>query len=107
MLEKQKEWCQNKVEKGKKWLKKNNTKLAFGAGVSVTAAVCIAKSIYDQNRDCEVLVSQDDKDLILSMGRFNKLGNWKNEQRYRFSKADHMFENLVEAVNEVTTDSEK
>lgn len=107
MLEKQKKWCQNKVEKGKKWIEKNRTMLAFGAGISVATTVCIIKNIYVQNRDCSVLVSQDDNNLILSMGRFNKLGNWKNEQIYTFSKADHVFENLIEAVNKVTTESKK
>ena len=48
MLEKQKEWCQNKVEKGKKWVKDHK----FGIGCTVGGAsavllIMIAKKIME------------------------------------------------------------
>lgn len=36
MLEKQKEWCQNKVEKGKKWIKDHQLEIGYGLGVAAT-----------------------------------------------------------------------
>lgn len=47
MLEKQKEWCQNKVEKGKKWVKDH--KFGIGCAVGGASAVLltmIAKKDY-------------------------------------------------------------
>lgn len=48
MLEKQKEWCQNKVEKGKKWVKDH--KFGIGCAVGGASAVLltmIAKKIIE------------------------------------------------------------
>lgn len=48
MLEKQKEWCQNKVEKGKKWVKDH--KFGIGCAVGGASAVLltmIAKKIME------------------------------------------------------------
>ena len=39
MLEKQKEWCQNKVEKGKAWIEDH--KLVVGCAVGVTSTVLL------------------------------------------------------------------
>lgn len=41
MLEKQKEWCQNKVEKGKKWVKDHK----FGIGCAVGGASAVLLTI--------------------------------------------------------------
>lgn len=39
MLEKQKEWCQNKVEKGKAWIE--NHRLVIGCAVGATSTVLL------------------------------------------------------------------
>lgn len=39
MLEKQKEWCQNKVEKGKKWVKDHKFWIGYGVGIASMVAV--------------------------------------------------------------------
>lgn len=39
MLEKQKKWCQNKVEKGKKWVNDNKFALGCAAGSIETLGI--------------------------------------------------------------------
>ena len=54
MLEKQKEWCQNKVEKGKKWVKKNKDALILGAGCATTTAVLLGIEKLLENKQAGI-----------------------------------------------------
>ena len=95
MLEKQKEWCQNKVEKGKKWVKKNKDALIFGAGCATTTAVLLGIEKLLENKQAGIAFSHIENadgswsdDFGVETYGVNRFGKVNRGNRVQFPQED-------------------
>lgn len=105
MLEKQKEWCQNKVEKGKKWLKKNKGAIGFGLGAATISALYLLAEKLDEPTGGIITFTrqlEDDKpDVMVGVHYKNRLGKVKNPMSIRYGYADPELKELCDNLNEI------
>lgn len=105
MLEKQKEWCQNKAEKGKKWLKKNKGAIGFGLGAATISALYLLAEKLDEPKEGGIAFtrrSEDDKPgIIASVYYKNRFGKEKNPMSLQYDYADTALKKLCDNLNEV------
>lgn len=78
MLEKQKEWCKEKTEKGKNWIKKNKFSVGFIAGCTVTTLSIFAITKLIEPKEIELQTgSNDDLDqpnFLIRVAGFDRIG---------------------------------
>ena len=105
MLEKQKEWCQNKVEKGKKWLKKNKGAIGFGFGAATMTALYLLAEKLDESKGGNITFTrrlEDDKpDIMASVYYKNRFGKEKNPLNIQYGYADSELKELCDNLNEI------
>lgn len=105
MLEKQKEWCQNKVEKGKRWLKKNKGAIGFGLGAATMTALYLLAEKLDEPKSGYINFTRrlgDDKpDIIANVYYGNCFGKAKNPLNIRYGYADPELKELCDNLNQV------
>lgn len=105
MLEKQKEWCQNKVEKGKKWLKKNKGAIGFGLGAATMTALYLLAEKLDEPKGGNIIYTrrlEDDKpNMMASVYYKNRFGKEKNLLNIRYSYTYRGLKELCDNLNEI------
>ena len=105
MLEKQKEWCQNKVEKGKKWFKKNKGAIGFGLGAATVSALYLLAEKLDEPKSGSITYTrcfEDDKpDIMAKVYYENRFGKWKNPLNIQYGYTDPELKELCDNLNEV------
>lgn len=105
MLEKQKEWCQNKVEKGKKWLKKNKGAIGFGLGAATISALYLLAKKLDEPKEGVITFTrrlEDDKpDIIASVYYKNRFGKEKKPTNIQYDYASTELKELCDNLNEI------
>ena len=70
MFEKQKEWCKDKVEKGKDWVRKNKFFLGYATGVVATIGGCFVldKILEPKEKIGQVYRGDFDKGGLIDFG---------------------------------------
>ena len=105
MLEKRKEWCQNKVEKGKKLLKKNKGAIGFGLGAATMTALYLLAEKLDEPKSGSITYTrclEDDKpDIMARVYYENRFGKGKNLLNIRYGYTDPELKELCGNLNEV------
>lgn len=105
MLEKQKEWCQNKVEKGKNWLKKNRGAIGFGLGAATMAGLYMLAEKMDEPQ-CGAItftrrLEDETPDIKASVWYKNRFGKEKNPLNIQYGYADTELKELCDNLNQV------
>lgn len=105
MLEKQKKWCQNKVEKGKEWLKKNKGAIGFGLGAATMTALYLLAEKLDEPQEGNITYMrhlEDGKpDITARVYYKNRFGKEKNPLNIRYGYTDPELNELCNNLNEI------
>lgn len=117
MLEKQKEWCQNKVEKGKKWVKDHQLYIGYAIGVAATigGGLLIDKIFEPKKKTGQVYRGDFDKDGkidfaigIVETDRFGKEHvRPENILCLAEDSKDRLFANVEQAITETKAARER
>lgn len=82
MLEKQKIWCKEKLEKGKVWFNKNKVAISFGAGMATMACVYMLAEYLEKPIAGKIVfvkdLDDDKPNLDARVYYLNRLGKERN-----------------------------
>lgn len=117
MLEKQKEWCQNKVEKGKEWIKKHQLGIGYilGVGAVIGGGLLIDKIFEPKTKIGQVFLGDFDKNGeidyaigIIETDRFGKEHIRPENILFLAEESkDRLFKNVEQAITETKAAREK
>lgn len=105
MLEKQKKWCYEKVEKGKKWIKNNRGAIGFGLGAATVAGLYLLAEKLDEPQSGNITFTRRLEDITpdirASVYYKNRFGKEKNPLNIRYSYDEAELKELCDNLNQV------
>lgn len=105
MLEKQKEWCQNNLEKGKKWFKENKMAIGFGLGAASMAGMYLLLEKINEPKSGYISymrrLEEEKPDISAMVFYENRLGKLKQMVNIKYDYADPELKELCDNLNRV------
>lgn len=103
MLEKRKEWCQERIKRGKAWIEKNRFEIGFGLGAATLVAIgLIAEKVFEPK---EIVVQTghnekiEDRNFLLRVTAIDRFGGEHPSPWARFENGDEDKERIIKAID--------
>lgn len=108
MLEKQKKWCQEKVEKGKKWVEERKFEIGVSVGAVIACgSIMLASKLSEpEKRECQVYYGDLSKDGfcdfaigLVDIDRFGRRHEYEEKTIFlNESSKDRLFDMIEQAI---------
>lgn len=106
MLKKQKEWCEEKMEKGMEWVKKNKVSIAFGLGMTAMTGIYLIGKKIDEPKKGTICFTMDlnTEHVMSDVFYLNRFGKKKHMIAIDYGKqkqSDKNLKVLCDQLNEI------